>query len=154
MVSSRMIGGIAVVAATAAVTACAARQAGAGPAGTGSAGTAAQGPEYGTVTGRLVLEGGPLGPGGQQPPTRPLRGLVELIGPSGHIVRVRVGASGSFTVRLVPGTYRVVGRSPAVVEVSSASPGGKGREKPCTVPKTVTVSDQVSVSVTLACVVP
>jgi hypothetical protein len=66
---------------------------------------------------------------------------------------VRVGRSGSFSVKLVPGTYRVRGRSPYVTEVSSA-PGSKGRERPCTVPKTVTVTDRGKASITLACIVP
>jgi hypothetical protein len=104
------------------------------------------------VTGRLVLEGGPLGPGGQQPEMRPISGLVQFTRPGGHVVMAaRVGRSGSFAVTLVPGTYQVRGRSPAVVEVDS----GRGRNvSDCTTPQTVTVTDQGSVSITLTCIVP
>jgi hypothetical protein len=148
MVATRVAGGIAAIAAVAALTACAAQTSQSGPGG-----TTANRPAYGTVSGRLVMEGGPLGPGGQQPPTRPLSGFVQFIGPSGQVVQVvKVGRSGSFTTTLVPGTYRVRGGSPAIVEVSN--PGSKGAVRPCTVPKTVTVKDQGSVRVTLACVVP
>jgi hypothetical protein len=146
MVATRTLTGIAAVAAAAALTACAAQAGGTGP---------ALRPARGTVTGRLVLEGGPLGSGGQQPAIRPISGLVQFTLRGGHVVlATKVGRSGSFTVTLVPGTYQVRGRSPAVVEVSSGSQAGKGRERPCTTPKTVTVTDQGSVSVTLTCIVP
>ena len=149
MIATRTLTGIAAVAAAAALTACAAQAA-----GTNGQRPALR-PARGTVSGRLVLEGGPLGPGGQQPAIRPISGLVQFALPGGHVVlATRVGRSGSFTVTLVPGTYQVRGRSPAVVEVSSGSPAGKGRERPCTTPKTVTVTDQGSVSITLTCVVP
>ena len=63
----------------------------------------------------------------------------------------RVGRSGSFAVTLVPGTYQVRGRTPAVVEVGS----GRGRNvSHCTTPQTVKVTDQGSVSITLTCIVP
>ncbi len=148
MAATRVAGGIAVIAAAAAITACAAQSSESGPGG-----TAANRPSYGTVSGRLVMEGGPLGPGGQQPPIRPLSGFVQFIGPSGQVVQViKVGRSGSFSTTLVPGTYRVRGGSPAVIEVSS--PGRNGKVRPCTVPTTVTIKDQGSVRITLACAVP
>ncbi len=148
MVATRVAGGIAAIAAAAALTACAAQSSESGPGG-----TAANRPAYGTVSGRLVMEGGPLVPGGQQPLTRPMSGFVQFIGPGGQVVQVvKVGRSGSFTTTLVPGIYRVRGGSPAIVEVSSR--GSKGTVRPCTVPKTLIVKDQGSVRVTLACVVP
>ena len=151
---------IAVIAASATLTACAAESLPAGHGDGTGAGRAHHGgvaqlrPAHGTVKGRFVREGGPLGPGGQQPATRPISGVVQFIGPSGQVRRVKVGRSGAFTVTLVPGKYRVRGRSPAVVEVSSAGTGGKTTERPCTIPKTVTVTDQRTIGITLACVVP
>ena len=160
MTARRSLTGIAVIAATVTLTACAAQSRPAGQAGGMDAGRAHHGgiaqlsPAHGTVKGRLVREGGPLGPGGQQPATRPISGVVQFIGPSGQVTQVKVGRSGAFTVTLVPGTYRVRGRSPAVVEVSNAGRGGKTTERPCTIPKTVTVRDQSTIGITLACVVP
>src|ERR1700742_2549024 len=43
---------------------------------TGFASAAAQPPASGHLTGRLVMEGGPLGPGGKQPGERALSGTV------------------------------------------------------------------------------
>ncbi|MGN6794530.1 MAG: hypothetical protein ACTHJW_19260 [Streptosporangiaceae bacterium] len=160
MAPTRALSGIAAIAAAAMLTACAAHyEAGGQPGRTGTS-HAHQGemaplrPAQGTVTGRLVLEGGPLGPGGQQPAIRPISGLVQFIGPNGQTTQVRVDRSGAFAVTLVPGTYLVLGRSPAVVEVSSGGAGDKGTEHPCTSPKTVTLTDQSTVGITLACVVP
>lgn len=159
MTAWRSLTGIAVIAATVTLTACAAQSRAAGHTGGAGAGRAHHGgiaqlrPAHGTVKGRLVREGGPLGPGGQQPATRAISGVVQFIGPSGQVTQVKVGRSGVFTVTLVPGTYRVRGRSPAVVEVSAGA-GGKTTEPPCTIPKTVTVKDQSAIGITLACVVP
>jgi hypothetical protein len=152
--------GIAVITATAALTACGAQSSAAEHAGGPSAGGRQHGgiaqlrPAQGTVKGRLVREGGPLGPGGQQPATRPISGIVRFIGPSGQVTRVKVGRSGAFTVTLVPGIYRVRGSSPAVVEVSTSATGSKTTDPPCTIPKTVKVTDQTTIGITLACVVP
>jgi hypothetical protein len=162
MAATPMLSGIAAIAAAGMLAACAAQSGAAGQAGgtgTGKArhgAAAAQRPARGTVTGLLVLEGGPLGPGGQQPKTRAISGFVQFIGPNGQarLRRVRVDRSGAFNVTLVPGTYLVRGGSPAVVEVRSGGQGRKAIERPCTIPKTVTVTDQSTVRITLACVVP
>lgn len=160
MAAKRSLTGIAVIAATATLTACGAQSWAAGHVGGTSAGGRHHSgipqlrPAQGTVKGRFVREGGPLGPGGQQPATRPISGVVRFIGPSGQVTRVRVGRSGAFTVTLVPGIYRVLGSSPAVVEVSSSATGSKATEPPCTIPKTVQVTDQSTIGITLACVVP
>lgn len=108
-------------------------------------------PARGTVTGRFVREGGPLGPGGRQPATRPLSGLVQFTGPGGYVASVRVGRTGTFTVSLPPGTYRVSGRSPDIMQVSD---GGSEQEVPCSQPASVTVSAHRTTKLTLACVVP
>jgi hypothetical protein len=67
----------------------------------------------GTVTGRLQIEGGPIGPGGQQPGKRPMSGTVQFTGTRQQRITVPVGSSGTFSVRLAPGTYAVCWRSPA-----------------------------------------
>lgn len=121
--------------------------------GAGHATTGVRPPGGGTVTGRLVMEGGPLGPGGQQPRTRGIPGLVEFTA-GRRVVKVAVGRSGRFSVTLPPGTYHVTGRSPRITEVSSGNPGGPGRVLPCSRPLAVTVSVGTSVAVTLACIVP
>src|SRR5450432_860348 len=71
----------------------------------------------GTVIGRLVREGGPLGPGGTQPAERLLPGSVQFTTAQGRSVVVQVGKSGRFSVRLPAGTYSVSGRSPDIMEV-------------------------------------
>ena len=121
--------------------------------GSGTGGTAAYSPGGGMVTGRLIMEGGPLGPGGQQPKARPIPGLVEFRAHH-RVVRVRVGLSGRFAVTLPPGTYQVTGRSPRITEVSSTAPGGRGRVLPCTQPLSVTVTPGGSAGISLACIVP
>jgi len=67
-------------------------------------------PTAGRVTGRLLLEGGPIRPGGRQPGPRPIHGTVTFRTAGHRPVRVRVGRSGIFTVGLPPGRYRVSGR--------------------------------------------
>src|SRR6516225_6501719 len=64
-------------------------------------------PAAGHVTGRLVLEGGPVRPGGRQPGPRAIPGVVTFTIAGHRPVRVRAGRSGIFTVRLPPGRYRV-----------------------------------------------
>jgi hypothetical protein len=96
------------------------------------------------------MEGGPLGPGGQQPRERPLPGTVTFTAAGHHPVSVRVGAAGTFSVPLPPGRYQVSGRSPSVIEVD----GGSTRELPCSQPTTATVTAGHTATVTVACVVP
>src|SRR5215467_6034176 len=55
-------------------------------------------PVAGRVTGRLLLEGGPIRPGGRQPGPRPIRGVVTFRTAGHRPVRVRAGRSGIFTV--------------------------------------------------------
>jgi hypothetical protein len=74
------------------------------PAGNGSH------PADGHVTGRLEREGGPIGPGGKQPPAVPLSGTIVFWQRDHHTVRVHAGKSGRFSVRLAPGRYTVWGR--------------------------------------------
>jgi len=99
------------------------------------------------------MEGGPSGPGGQQPKVRPIPGLVEFTADH-RVTKVPVGRSGRFSVSLPPGTYRVAGRSPRITQVSDTAPDGEGRELPCSLPLSVTVTPHGSAAVTLTCAVP
>ena len=97
------------------------------------------------VTGRLVMEGGPIRPGGSQPLVRPIRGTVTFT--AGHAaVTATVPASGLFSVRLAPGTYRAQALTPNIV-----GPGGRGTA--CPDPSPVRVGSH-PVRVTIACIVP
>ena len=128
--------------------------AGGASAGGASAGGASAGgsvrPATGHLTGKLVMEGGPLGPGGQQPGERPMSGTVTFTAAGHRAVTVEVGSSGKFSVPLPPGSYQVSGRSPDVMEVD----GGHSRELPCSQPASVAVSAGTTATITLACVVP
>ena len=74
-------------------------------------------PASGTVTGKLVIEGGP----GGLPHIRPIQGVVRFIG-RGHVpVTARTNAVGVFRVRLPIGRYQVSGRSPHVLEGSGST---------------------------------
>ena len=67
------------------------------------------GPAWATghVTGRLLIEGGPISPGGQQPGERPIPGTVTFTAAGRRPVAVGVGASGTFSAWLPPGRYQV-----------------------------------------------
>jgi hypothetical protein len=69
-----------------------------------------QGPADGTVAGHLYGVGGPAS-AAAPPSPRPWPGTVTLTGPGVHR-DVPVGASGTFSVTVPPGTYTVTGHSP------------------------------------------
>jgi hypothetical protein len=119
--------------------------------GTVTTGTAMTGTGTTTVTGRFLIEGGPVRPGGGQPGERPLRGTVTFTAAGGRTVGVPVGRSGAFSVALPPGTYHVSGRSPEIMEVSS---GGGQHETVCSQPLTVRVSGQHALKIAVTCIVP
>jgi hypothetical protein len=81
----------------------------------------------GTVTGKLQIEGGPGNPDGKQPGKRPWPGTVRFTRAHHHRVTVRVGNSGTFSVRLPPGTY-------------AACPRPAGMQGPCSSARKVTVT--------------
>ena len=122
-------------------------------AGCASAGGASAGgtvhPATGHLTGKLVMEGGPMMPGGEQPGERPMSGTVTFTAAGHQAVTVIVGSSGEFSVPLPPGRYHVSGRSPDIMEVD----GGHSRELPCSQPTSVVVTAGSSSTVTLACIV-
>lgn len=97
----------------------------------------------GTVVGRFVREGGALAPGGKQPLAVPLSGTVRFTRSHGQSVRVNVGSTGRFTVRLRPGRYRVYGRSTAI-------DGGKS---PCSQPKPIKVRARQTAHLTVVCLI-
>jgi len=119
--------------------------------GTVTKGTVMTGTGTATVTGRFLIEGGPLRPGGGQPGERPLRGTVTFTAIGERTVSIPVGRSGAFSVALAPGTYRVSGRSPEIMEVSS---GGAQHETACSQPLTVHVAGQHTLKIAVTCIVP
>lgn len=114
-------------------------------------------PATGHLTGRFVIEGGPLGPQGQQPVERPLPGTV-IVTASGHpVVRIEVGASGRFSAWLAPGRYQVSGESPDIEQATTATvgnSGSQGQELVCSLPETVTITAGHTATITLVCPVP
>jgi hypothetical protein len=116
----------------------------------GCASAGAQPPASGHVTGKLVMEGGPLGPGGKQPSERAMSGTVTFTAAGHQPVTVKVGSSGTFSVPLPPGRYHVSGRSPDITEID----GGHSRELPCSLPTSAVVTAGQTATITLACIVP
>jgi hypothetical protein len=105
----------------------------------------------GHVTGRLLIEGGPIGPGGQQPGERPIPGTVTFSAAGHRPVAVRVGASGTFSAWLPPGRYQVSGRSPDIITVTGS---GKHEVRTCSQPVSVTVSARHAATLAVICIVP
>jgi hypothetical protein len=105
----------------------------------------------GHVTGKLVMEGGPIGPGGKQPGERPIPGTVTFTEAGHRPVSVKAGTSGKFSAWLPPGRYHVTGRSPDVITVTSS---GRHLEQTCSQPSSVTVRARHTVTITVACIVP
>jgi hypothetical protein len=104
-----------------------------------------------TVTGKFLMEGGPVRPGGDQPGERPLRGTVTFTTVGERTVSVAVGRAGTFSVALAAGTYHVSGRSPEIMEVSS---DGAQHETVCSQPLTLHATGQHTLKVTVTCIVP
>ena len=107
-------------------------------------------PPRGTVTGRLMLEGGPISLAGRLPSNRPIPGTVQFADGRHQPVLAHVGRSGGFSVSLPPGRYTATGRSPQVIEVSN----GTNHEATCSQPLSVTVRRQHTTRIALTCIVP
>jgi hypothetical protein len=103
--------------------------------------SAGRGAAVGTVTGKLQMEGGPIGTNGQQPGKRPVSGSVRFTSTRHHRVTVRVGDSGRFSVQLLPGTY-------TACPLSAAASG------PCTRGRQVTVTAQHTTKIAFIFYVP
>jgi hypothetical protein len=105
----------------------------------------------GHLTGRFVIEGGPISPNGQQPGERPIPGTVTVTAAGHHPVSIQVGGSGRFSAWLPPGRYQVSGRSPDIEEETGSGPS---RELPCSQPLSVTITARHTAAITLTCIVP
>ena len=105
----------------------------------------------GHVTGRLLIEGGPVSPYGPQPGERPIPGTVTFTTPGHRPVSVGVGASGKYSAWLPPGRYQVAGRSPDIITVTDA---GKNEVQTCSQTVSVTVSARHAASLAVVCIVP
>jgi len=105
----------------------------------------------GEVTGRLLIEGGPISRGGKQPGERPIRGTVTFTASGLRPVSVNAGTSGKFSVWLLPARYRVTGRSPDILTVTKS---GKDEELPCSQPLSVNVTARHTVTIAVVCIVP
>jgi hypothetical protein len=101
----------------------------------------------GRVTGKFERVGGPIEPSGKQPVV-PLSGTMRFARPGHRTVRVRVGKSGRFSVRLVPGAYRVSGRTPLILQV----PGNI--EATCWLHGRLKVSSGRTRHIVVTCIVP
>jgi hypothetical protein len=122
-----------------------------GAASQGTAQTTAAAGRTGTVTGVFHRAGGPLGPGGQQPRVVPLTGRMRFTRPGHPAVSVPVGRSGRFTVQLPPGSYRVTGITPGIVEVLD---NGRQLDERCHGPQDLRVLAGRTGHITVVCTVP
>ena len=118
-----------------------------------TAGHASGGParSTGQVTGRLLIEGVPISPDGQQPGERPIAGTVTFTAARHRPVSVGVGASGRFSVWLPPGRYQAAGRTPDIITVTDS---GRDLEQTCSQPLSVTVTARHTATITVLCIVP
>jgi hypothetical protein len=110
----------------------------------------AQKPVTGHLVGRMLMEGGPMGPDGQQPGKRPLRGTVTITAAGHQQAKIRVGSSGAFSAWLSPGKYQVSGCTPMI---EGTGPGGQ-LEPACSSPTSVTVTARHAARVTITFFVP
>jgi hypothetical protein len=101
----------------------------------------------GRVTGKFEREGGPPEPSGKQPVV-PLSGTMRFARAGHRTVRVHVGKSGKFSVRLAPGSYRVSGRTPQILQV----PGNI--EATCWLHGRLKVSSGRTRHIVVTCIVP
>lgn len=69
---------------------------------------------HGTVTGILLMVGGPATSADPNGVRRPLPGRVIATSNAGQRFTVRTGKNGLFTMPLPPGTYHLTGYSPLV----------------------------------------
>ena len=104
----------------------------------------------GHLTGKLSIEGGPIGPGGKQPGERPIPGTVTLTAAGHRPVTIKVGNAGKFSAWLPSGRYRAIWRSPAVITVTDS-----GHEEQTSSPAPpVTISARHVATITLVAIVP
>ena len=114
--------------------------------------TAAYGqpPAPGTVTGRLMMDGGPIGPHGQQPGAHAIPGTVKFTGSQDQVVTIRTGRTGVFSGQLPAGRYSVSYRSPHLLAAGSGGTFHQTWSKPVS----VTVTADHTTKITLTAYVP
>jgi hypothetical protein len=105
----------------------------------------------GQGTGHLIMEGGAIQPGQNQPPVRSIPGTVTFTETGHRPASIQVGNSGKFSVRLAAGRYKVSAKSPWIIGVNN---NGRDVELPCSQPLSVTVKAGHSAAITVACIVP
>ena len=139
------------LAAAAAAVVSAAALATAGLAAASAAPATRPGSPGGTVTGRLLIEGGPVNFGsGRQPGQRPIPGTVRFTSTGRRAVTAWAGTSGTFTARLPAGTYDVSFRTPRILEEDSNGTSHQTWSSP----RTVTVTPRHTTRIVLICDIP
>ena len=104
----------------------------------------------GTVAGTFEGVGGPavIGNGIPQTLVFPLSGTVTFTDAGGHATPFAVGPVGTFTVRLVAGTYSVSGRTPSISEVNK---DGSSTPIPCSLPQSIRVRPRQTMRIAIIC---
>jgi hypothetical protein len=100
----------------------------------------------GAVTGRYLMEGGPINQTGHTAAPWPIAGQVSFSA-GGRTASAAAGQNGDFSIRLAPGTYTVTARTP---HLSGPGPSDSG----CYLPQTVTVQAGSAATITVYCAVP
>ena len=104
------------------------------------------------VLGKFEMVGGPLQPGKTSTPVRPLSGVITFRDSSGDTLNVTVGASGTFSLNLAPGSYTVTGRS---THLEQQNADGTVSDPPCSSPVKLTLrAGTTTAHVTVVCAVP
>jgi hypothetical protein len=106
-------------------------------------------PVTGVISGRFVIFGTMGRPGAAV--DHPARGSVVFTRGRHRVLVIRVGRSGTFAVRLPPGTYRVYGRSPQLTTVTD---NGAERESKITLAQPVIVTAGHTTKIVLKAIVP
>jgi hypothetical protein len=101
----------------------------------------------GRLDGTMIREGGPIGPGGQQPARQRIPGVITITAAGHQTRRVRAGSSGRFSVLLPAARYRLCGASPR-------STGPSGAAARCARPRAVTIRAGRTTTVTVIFAVP
>jgi len=104
----------------------------------------------GTVTGRLIVDGGPIGPHGRQPGTHAIPGTIKFTGSEDQVVTIRTGRTGVFSGQLPAGRYSVSYRSPHLLAAGSRGPFHQTWAQPVS----VAVTADHTTKITLTAYVP
>jgi hypothetical protein len=100
----------------------------------------------GTVTGRYLMEGGPINLAGHTANPWPIDGQV-IFHIGGRTTSAAASQNGEFSIQLAPGIYTVTARTPHVI-------GPSQLDSSCYLPQTVTVHPGAAASITVYCAVP